>query len=256
MGMSPPLEIVDDVGSTNAEMLARAGADPDNWPHLSALLARRQHAGKGRSGRTWSTDEHSALTFSILLRPAMPAQDWGWLPLLAGAAVVQVLRAEGTHEVPCGLKWPNDVVHLGGGQVLPEWGCLRKVGGLLAEVLPDGSGVVIGIGVNLDGTTLPVPWAGTVAQLGVSAPAEHLAEAIREHVADLLTTWAERADPHTLVAPVCLTLGTQVRITLPGGAELEGEALDLEPDGSLRVRTHDGSEQVVLAGDVTHVRAG
>ncbi|SEE97782.1 biotin--[acetyl-CoA-carboxylase] ligase [Ruania alba] len=251
-----PLEIVDDVGSTNAELLARAGANPDDWPHLSALLARRQHAGKGRSGRTWSTDEHSALTFSILVRPGRPTQDWGWLPLLAGDAVVQVLRAEGTHEVPCGLKWPNDVVHLGGTQVLPEWGCLRKVGGLLAEVLPDASGVVLGIGINLDGADLPVPWAGTAAQLGVTAPAERLAEAIRDQLAELLTHWEAGADPHGVVAPACLTLGTQVRIDLPEGAVLEGEALDLEPDGSLRVRTHDGNEQVVLAGDVTHVRAG
>ena len=56
----PRLEIVAEAGSTNADLMRAAGTDPDAWPHLSALLARRQVAGRGRTGRAWSTDEHAA----------------------------------------------------------------------------------------------------------------------------------------------------------------------------------------------------
>lgn len=292
----PRLEIVEETGSTNADLARAAGSDPGAWPHLSALLARRQLAGRGRTGRTWTTDEHAALTFSIVLRPGQPRERWGWLPLLGGAAVVQALRAampvadggarpagaahlsevvgdgaghlapEGsgtvgsggaaTHEVAVGLKWPNDVVHLGGTEVLAEWGCLRKVGGLLAEVLPDGRALVLGIGINLVGNQLPVPWAGTAADLGVRTDPTRLAVAIRDRLGALLADWAGGADPREIVAPLCLTLGTAVRVGRPDGSALEGEAVDLAEDGALVLRLDDGTDRVVRAGDVTHLRAG
>ncbi len=259
MHVQPRWESLDEVGSTSTELLARVAADPDEWPDRSVLLARRQVSGRGRAGRAWTTDAHAALTFSVLLRPAVPTERWGWLPLLAGVAVVQALHelqpdgAAPPHEVACGLKWPNDVVHLGGTEVLPEWGCLRKVGGLLAEILPDRSGVVVGIGINLDGDELPVPWAGSVAELGVRTTPEDLARAIHSRLSVLIAAWEAGEDPTSIVAPACLTLGTHVRVTLPGGEVIEGEAVDLAGDGALRVRT--GSEEsVVHAGDVAHVR--
>lgn len=271
----PRLEIVEETGSTNADLARAAGGDPDAWPHLSALVARRQLAGRGRSGRTWTTDEHAALTFSIVLRLDRPRQQWGWVPLLAGVAVVQALRAampagDGAahlsqapavapgsgvaHEVVLGLKWPNDVVHLGGEEVLADWGCLRKVGGILGEVLPDGRALVVGIGVNLVGDRLPVPWAGTAAELGVRTDPARLAAAIRDRLGALLADWDAGTDPHDLVAPLCLTLGTPVRVGRPDGSALEGEAVDLADDGALVVRLADGTDRVVHAGDVTHLR--
>ena len=294
--IEPRLEIVEATGSTNADLARAAGSDPGAWPHLSALLARRQLAGRGRTGRTWTTDEHAALTFSIVLRPDRPRQEWGWLPLLGGAGVVQALRAAmpaadgvthragqshlsqasadgaghlsptapgavgsagtATREVVLGLKWPNDVVHLGGTEVLQEWGCLRKVGGLLAEVLPDGRSLVLGIGINLVGDRLPVPWAGTAADLGVRTDPTRLAVAIRGRLAALLEDWSAGTDPRDIVAPMCLTLGTAVRVGRPDGSALEGEAVDLAEDGALMVRLDEGGERVVRAGDVTHLRPG
>ncbi|UFU02271.1 biotin--[acetyl-CoA-carboxylase] ligase [Ruania suaedae] len=259
MSSQPRWEIVEEVGSTSSELMARASADPDAWPDLSVLLATRQLAGRGRAGRTWTTDSHPALTFSVLLRPSLPAERWGWVPLLAGVAVVQALHelqpdgAAPPHEVACGLKWPNDVVHYGGPEVLAEWGCLRKVAGVLSEVTPDRSGVVVGIGANLVTGGLPVPWAGAAEELGVRASAPDLARTIHHHLAALIESWQAGADPAAVVAPVCLTLGTHVRVTLPGGGIHDGEATGLAADGALRVRTPEG-ERVVHAGDVEHVR--
>src|SRR5699024_4987748 len=120
----PRLEIVEETGSTNVDLARAAGSDPGAWPHLSALLARRQLAGRGRTGRTWSTNEHAALTFSIVLRPDQPREQWGWLPLLGGAAVVQALRAatpsaDGAGR-PAGEARRSDAAGDGAGHLAPD----------------------------------------------------------------------------------------------------------------------------------------
>jgi len=52
----------------------------------------------------------------------------------------------------------------------------------------------------------------------------------------------------------CLvTLGQRVRLTLPGGATVEGDAVDVEDDGAL-VLDVAGERQVFRAGDVTQTR--
>src|SRR5699024_8057927 len=177
----PPLQVVAEAGSTNADLARRAVQDPQQWPHLSGLLARRQVAGRGRSGRSWTSGD-GALTFSVLVRPGQEREQWGWLPLLAGAAVV---RAVAQHSGPptgigalVGVKWPNDVVHSAGGEELPDWGRMRKLAGLLAETLTDGTGVVLGIGVNLRADELPVAWAGAADEVGCTAGPLELAETI------------------------------------------------------------------------------
>ena len=48
-------------------------------------------------------------------------------------------------------------------------------------------------------------------------------------------------------------VGQQVRVDLPSGEVLTGEAVGIDPGGRLRVRTGAG-ETAVGAGDVVHVR--
>ncbi|HLR28870.1 MAG TPA: biotin--[acetyl-CoA-carboxylase] ligase [Ruania sp.] len=253
----PPLQVVAEAGSTNADLARRAVQDPQQWPHLSGLLARRQVAGRGRSGRSWTSGD-GALTFSVLVRPGQEREQWGWLPLLAGAAVV---RAVAQHSGPptgigalVGVKWPNDVVHTAGGEELPDWGRMRKLAGLLAETLTDGTGVVLGIGVNLRADELPVAWAGAADEVGCTAGPLELAETIRAQLSGLFQQWDATEDPAGLVAPVCRTLGERVRVEMPGGAQVAGLATALAQDGALVVRSDDHQEHVVRAGDVRHLR--
>ena len=112
------LEWLDEAGSTNTELVARA---VDGWPDRSVLVTDRQTAGRGRLGRAWTARPGTSLAVSVLVRPAVPRERYGWLSLLTGAAMAGGLRSLGA---AADLKWPNDVL-IGG----------RKVCGVLAVAL-------------------------------------------------------------------------------------------------------------------------
>jgi BirA family biotin operon repressor/biotin-[acetyl-CoA-carboxylase] ligase len=56
------------------------------------------------------------------------------------------------------------------------------------------------------------------------------------------------------VARHSLTLGTEVRVHLPGGEIVDGRARELADDGSLVVDLPTGGTLTVSAGDVEHLR--
>mgnify|MGYP002717776967 CR=1 FL=1 len=109
------LDTVPVTGSTQDDLRAAlTGPERASWPHLSALRALAQTAGRGRSGRAWVTpDDGGALLVSVVLRPLVPVERLAWLPLLGGLAVRDAL-APLVEGLPwcVGTKWPNDVVAL------------------------------------------------------------------------------------------------------------------------------------------------
>lgn len=242
------LEVLDEVGSTNTDLVAAAVADPAGWPHLSVITAEHQDAGRGRAGRVWSAPARSGLATSVLLRldrAAVPQQRWSWLPLLAGMVVVDVL-GEGAE-----LKWPNDVL-LGGG----------KVAGVLTEALPDGGGVVLGIGLNvtLTAAELPVPTATSLELAGAPVTdRDVLLRSLLRSLAGEVARWAAAGgDPAASglgdrVRAACASLGREVVVDLPGGRRARGTGSDLDDDGRLVLATADGP-LAVSAGDVAHPR--
>ncbi len=258
------LEVVDEVGSTSSAMADDLRADPAAWPDRSLLVAERQTAGRGRAGRSWQAPAGTSVTGTFAVRPALPAAALGWLPLLAGLGVLRALRA--TAGVPAGLKWPNDVVLDCGPSDLPGWGRWRKAGGILTEVVPlrdGGSAVLVGVGINVTQRPdeLPVPSATSLALAGARgveresvlvATVTALAQ-----VADRFAAAGGDAQAGGLadeVAEACVTLGRDVHVELPGGRTVDGRAERLDAAGALVVRTADGAELTVLAGDVLLVR--
>lgn len=262
------VEVVETSPSTNAELVTAVRADPAGWPAPSALVAEHQTAGKGRAGRSWETPARAGLTVSVLLRPQVPAEALGWLPLLAGLAVVRTVSAGG---VTAAVKWPNDVL-LPAVDTIAGLGLYRKVAGILAQVVPEaqatpGPGapaVVLGIGLNVSQSAeeLPVPTATSLALAGYPRPdrTDVLVRLLGE-VHAVVRRWEQAGgdaaaagllDEYTAVSA---TLGTRVRAELAGGAgTLAGEAVGLDRSGALVVRTESGDERTVTAGDIWHLR--
>src|SRR5579875_4165144 len=97
------LDVVDETGSTNADLLARAsdGEDIDGV----VLMAEYQTTGRGRHGRHWLAPPRAQIALSVGVGGAsVPRSGWGWLPLATGVAVVDALAA--VTGVNAGLKWP------------------------------------------------------------------------------------------------------------------------------------------------------
>ena len=95
--------------TTNHPRRAAAVDAPSRWPHLSALRAISQTAGRGRGGRSWVTPERGALLVSTVLYPGLNEQLLGWLPLIIGDAVAKLLASYlDTNLWQVGTKWPND----------------------------------------------------------------------------------------------------------------------------------------------------
>jgi BirA family transcriptional regulator, biotin operon repressor / biotin---[acetyl-CoA-carboxylase] ligase len=238
------LEVVDEVGSTNAVLLERAAADV---PEGLVLVAEHQAAGRGRLDRTWVSPPRAGLTASVLLRPDVPAARRGWLSLLVGVAVAEAIGE--VAGVRAALKWPNDVLAADG----------RKLAGILAEA--SAGAVVVGVGLNVSTTDDELPETGTsLARSGATTLdrgalllgylraletryrrwTEVLGDPVQSGLARDYLAWSA-------------TVGAAVAVTMPDGAVLEGVAEAVDWDGRLVVATPSGRVELA-SGDVRHVR--
>lgn len=269
-GPIPRLEIVDEVGSTQSELIKAMREAPDEWPDMSVIAANRQTEGRGRAGRDWQTPKRGAITASIVLRPKdIDVMRWSWIPLLAGVAAVRAVRK--VARLPeTGLKWPNDVViDVPDAPEVDGWGTWRKLGGVLVEIVPDPAGgrmplgAVVGVGINVAQTAeeLPVPWAGSLATVGAPDvdPSVLLTSVLRSMTRRHLLWGEHGGSMHgsglaALVREACVTLGQEITVDLPSGEQLRGYAYGLDMAGHLVVRTDSGDMRTIIAGDVRNVR--
>ena len=242
------IEVVAETGSTNADLITRAATEDVDG---TVLITERQTAGRGRNGRSWSAVPGTQVTMSVgISADAIPTEAWGWIPLVAGLAVIDAI--ETTTGVTAGLKWPNDVLARP-----PAHG---KLAGILAEVAAPTPTIVVGIGLNvsLRADELPDPAATSLLILGgrptdrpqvIGALLGELARRIdglrgsRGADAGLIDEYSARS----------LTLGSRVRALLPGGRDVIGAARAIDDQGRLCIDT-DGGQVVVSAGDIVHLR--
>jgi BirA family biotin operon repressor/biotin-[acetyl-CoA-carboxylase] ligase len=240
------LDVVASTGSTNADLAAAVDA-----ADRTVLIALEQTAGRGRRSREWLSPA-SGLYLSVLLRPgSVPTSRLGTLAMVAGLALVGTARE--VAGVDAALKWPNDLLVSRG-----------KCAGVLSEVA--GGGVVVGIGLNVGPLPVAVPSgagglsATSLAEEGaVTTDLTELAIALLGRFATFESSWRSAGgdvESSGILASYkenCATLGQPVRVELPDG-ELSGVAVDINVSGELVLKTDDGVEVAVSAGDVVHLR--
>ena len=224
------VRVVAQTGSTNADLVAAAIAGE---PDRSVLVADHQSAGRGRLDRRWEAPSGTNLLVSILFRdvPERP-HDLTWrLGLAACQAAAELADVEAV------LKWPNDVLADG-----------AKLAGILAQA---GTGfVVVGMGLN-------VRWAPPgAARLGDDLDPRDVLRAVLRALDESAPAAGSPARDALLGAyrQRLATLGTEVRVELPGGASVHGRAVDVERDGRLVVIDECGVTHRFDSGDVVHLR--
>jgi BirA family biotin operon repressor/biotin-[acetyl-CoA-carboxylase] ligase len=228
--------------STNDEAAAwaRQGA-----PHGAVVIADRQRRGRGRLGRSWHSPPEENLYFSVVLRPAaMAPMRVPPITLAAGVAVAEAALDLG---IAASLKWPNDL--LCGG---------KKAAGILAEMASAGERVehvILGIGVNLNGTAFPPPLDGIATSLRLHAGRPIERELFTAALCRRLETACDAffSGGPAAVLPVwrrfAAFLGERVSVQV-GEERIWGQAVDVDADGALQFLTDEGRSIRVIAGDL------
>jgi len=245
------------VPSTNAlgRRLARDYFAEGLTPPPTLLVAWEQTAGRGRRGRSWASPPGRGV-YASLVAPVAGAERLHTLPLLAAVALCRAvdryLPAGGPR---CRLKWPNDLLLVGG----LDGG--RKLGGLLIETERGEDGetaAVIGFGVN----HLPAPEIESavdgrgVAALAAESPAPpSLAVLVRDLTSSLEAELAHLGDEayaaREYQALSTHRAGDRLRCR-DGERTVEGVFLGFDRRGFLRLRSAagEGGELRLAAGEV------
>jgi BirA family biotin operon repressor/biotin-[acetyl-CoA-carboxylase] ligase len=245
----------DRVGSTNtvaAEWAAHAA------PHLSLVVAGEQTDGRGRTDRKWFTPPGAAIAFSLILHAeALNISNITKIPLVAGLGAVAVSQALQQFGLVAQIKWPNDVLLSG-----------SKVAGVLAELSWSGeipSALILGIGINVAPSAVPPedwdahhahPFPATSVETVLGQPVDRLCllRFVLTAVLDWLPRWESAAFLDAWRGRLAMR-GAWVQIIHPLGAmpPLEGIIINLNEDGSLRIKLRSGEHTSVRVGDI-HLR--
>jgi BirA family transcriptional regulator, biotin operon repressor / biotin---[acetyl-CoA-carboxylase] ligase len=260
MGDTPPLIVpgvlvVDEVGSTNTDLMQRVATGAIATEALPLwLMARRQTAGRGRQGRPWVSSEGNLMA-SLALRLNATPDVTHQLSFVAGLAVCMAVRDFISDTTGKGrLKWPNDVLVDG-----------AKISGILCETtaLPHGAGrvAVLGIGINVAShpDDMHRPTTSIAALTGEHNDPELVLEHLSTGLMAALSLW-DHGRGFADIRRRWLALGHRrgepltVHINTPneaGTGPMTGRFAGLDADGALLLERAHGDVLRITFGDVT-----
>lgn len=231
--------------STNsyASRLALLGAEEG-----TVVIAGAQTGGRGRLGRIWHSPPIVNLYTSVILRPPWHPSMGPSLTLAAGVAVAECL--EDLYGLQPRIKWPNDILING-----------KKAAGILTEMNAEQDRInfiVLGIGLNVNAQESDFPPTlrdlTTSARQALGRPVGMVqcAAALYDHVDECYThliTRSLKTIRERWEARSALT-GQHVQATGPDKV-VTGRALGLDENGALIIRTEEGAEEHIIAGDIS-----
>ena len=242
--MSKKVFYYETIDSTNiqAARLAKEGAK-----HGCVVIAKEQTAGKGRRGREWESPKDENIYMSILLRPEMEPSKAPMLTLVMAYSVARSLCKKGFDNVQ--IKWPNDVI-IGG----------KKICGILTEMELAGneiSHVVIGVGINVNTKGFSKELKEKATSLYLESGKIQEMEELQKDIME--TFWADYEQFVTdgdlsflkeSYNRILVNQEREVRVLEPGH-EYTAYAVGINNNGELLVRTADGEEHAIYAGEVS-----
>lgn len=224
-----------EVDSTNneAKRLIAAG----NTPHSLVIVADRQSAGRGRSGKSFYSAIKDAVYMTVVFISGTtdnPAS----ITIAAAVAVAKAL--EQRLNIYPKIKWVNDLFYNG-----------RKFCGILSERV--GDRIIIGIGINcnasptdfppeLSATAGSIPLYGTTKNELIASIYNKLKDCLEQDFLAVLTEYRQRS------------FMAGKRITYhKDNIEISATAAGIDDEGRLLVKTDDGCIQQLSSGEVTIV---
>lgn len=229
--------------STNAEARRRA---LEGAREGTVVIAEEQTAGKGRPGKSFYSPAATGLYLSVVLRPAVLANQAQLITTAAAVATAQAIEDVTGKEAS--IKWVNDI-YCGG----------RKVSGILTEgVIDMESGrfehAVLGIGVNVKWPKAGFPGeladtAGAICEDESGGVRSKLAACILERFWPLYETVESRTF-YEEYRRRCFLLGSPIVIAR-NGSRVRAKAIGLTRDFKLVIELPDKTTIELPYGEVS-----
>jgi BirA family transcriptional regulator, biotin operon repressor / biotin---[acetyl-CoA-carboxylase] ligase len=243
---------VPSINSTNANLTDRF-CMADKVPRM-ILWADEQTGGRGRLARKWQSVPGLDITASVCFPSPVTCADAPKLSLVAGIALVTILREE--YGIEALARWPNDVVTQRG-----------KIAGILSVYLAPSDGIICGIGINvnsrIDDLHLEAkqPHTTVYAETGSEISREALFVQWLRTFEKLwpLTHSSQRSELVDAFDPVSFYKGKKVRVYSGAAPDpshlenypmLEGLAGTIDSSGSLLIALPESEEYRVGIQDV------
>ena len=237
-------EFYEETESTNqaAKRLAVSG----KAGHGSFVLANSQSQGRGRRGRSFYSPKDAGIYMSVILKPQGTVRDNLLITTAAATAVYRAVKKE------CGIsldiKWVNDLY-------LQE----KKVCGILTEAITDfDSGdiefVIVGIGLNICPSEEGFP-EELADKAGTIYPDQETAEALDQNrlAAEIINQLMEETKELKLSRDYVrrnIIPGNLIMVT-NGEESRKAYAMEICPDGRLRIKETNGKETMLSFGEVS-----
>lgn len=238
------LFVLEETDSTNNEVKRQAETGAEQG---LVVVAKRQNAGRGRLGRSWSSPNESGLWMSFLLKTDIKPESASMLTIVAAMAAQQAI--ESVTGLKALIKWPNDIVVN-----------KKKICGILTEMATEGMKVkyvVVGVGINVNTDEFPEE----IKEMASSLKMESGKEVSKD---DLLVSFGQYFERYYAKFISCGNLSLimdeynkclanrdrEVKI-IDDGEERVGVAVGINEIGELLVKNSEGDVQVVRSGEVS-----
>ena len=237
-----PIVVYKTVDSTNTQ--AKLAAESGKYKN-AVFIASEQTAGRGRLGRSFTSNKGKGIYLSILLNEKMPAAKA--TALTTYMAVIASEAIDNLSGIETKIKWVNDI-YLNG----------KKLSGILTEGKGSDNGesidyAVIGIGINLLKQDFPEDVSNIATTLedviGKKINANDLAARIIKDFFNELSLAGEReiADRYRKKS---FLIGERVTVIKPT-EEYEATVNGITDRCELVLTLKDGSEEILSTGEVS-----
>lgn len=212
------------------------------YPRLEGLTvaAARQTSGRGRLGRSWSSEE-GGVYFSFNLTPDVSPEEATFATITCALGAIRALKRYGD----CRIKWPNDIVMN-----------KKKICGILTTMGARGEKldyicVGIGINVNKDFFDESLPHASSIKlETGREQNENIILASVLKEIEKIYTTYTNE-DILKEYTKNCITTGSKVTVHYTDSrGDFAGICTGITENGSLVVQGKD-TTVTVSSGEVS-----
>lgn len=218
------------------------------WKELSCghtVMAKEQHTGRGRNGKSFYSPKHDGLYFSVLLKDKKYVNDAMFTVKISYAVCMAIDKLTETTDAK--IKWVNDI-----------YAGNKKIAGILCEALKEGddSGIILGIGVNfaVDKADVPSELKGKIGSLRDITKKKLKKEKLCALILNEIEKMYDAEIPHTNFIEKYKersnVLGREIKV-LKNTGQLRAAALDISDDAGLVVRYENGITEKLTSGEIS-----